>query len=78
MRLTFFHWGLHAWAIYIVVGLTLGYFSYRHNLPLTIRSVLYPFLGDRIYGYLGDIVDILAVVGTLFGVATSWVLVPFK
>ncbi len=71
MKTTFFHWGLHAWAIYIVVGLSLAYFAYRHNLPLTIRSTLYPLLGDRIHGRLGDLVDILAVFGTLFGVATS-------
>ncbi len=71
MRLTFFHWGLHAWAIYIVVGLALAYFAFRHNLPLTIRSALYPILGDRIHGPIGHMVDIFAVVGTMFGVATS-------
>jgi choline/glycine/proline betaine transport protein len=68
---TFFHWGLHAWAIYIVVGLSLGFFAFRHNLPLTIRSSMYPLIGDRIYGWPGDAVDLLAVFGTLFGVATS-------
>src|SRR6056297_2041222 len=47
MTTTFFHWGLHAWAIYIVVGLSLAYFAYRHDLPLTIRSALYPLLGER-------------------------------
>ncbi|SNR36181.1 choline/glycine/proline betaine transport protein [Haloechinothrix alba] len=71
MRFTFFHWGLHAWAIYIVVGVCLAYFSYRHNLPLAIRSALYPILGERIHGRLGDVVDIFAVFGTMFGVATS-------
>ncbi len=71
MELAFFHWGLHAWAIYIVVGLSLAYFAYRHDLPLTIRSTLYPLLGRRIYGPAGDAVEILAVFGTLFGVATS-------
>lgn len=71
MRFTFFHWGLHAWAIYIVVGLSLAYFSYRHDLPLSIRSALYPLLGKRIYGRIGDTVDTLAVFGTMFGVATS-------
>ena len=50
MRLTFFHWGLHPWAIYVIVGLSLAFFSYRRKLPLAIRSVLYPLLGDRIYG----------------------------
>ncbi|MEX1199148.1 MAG: choline BCCT transporter BetT [Methylophaga sp.] len=71
MSITFFHWGLHAWAIYAVVGLSLAYFSFRHNLPLTIRSALYPIIGDKIYGPIGHIVDIFAVLGTMFGVATS-------
>ncbi|MEH6709563.1 MAG: BCCT family transporter, partial [Alloalcanivorax venustensis] len=53
MVLTFFHWGIHAWAIYVVVGLSLAYFTYRHGLPLTIRSALYPLIGDRIYGPIG-------------------------
>jgi len=68
---TFFHWGLHAWAIYIIVGLSLGFFAFRHGLPLTVRSAMYPLIGDRIYGWAGDAVDLLAVFGTLFGVATS-------
>lgn len=71
MRITFFHWGLHAWAIYAVVALSLAYFSYRHKLPLLPRSALYPLIGNKIYGPLGHIVDTFAVVGTLFGVATS-------
>lgn len=71
MRLTFFHWGLHAWAIYAIVALILAYFSYRHGLPLTLRSALYPIIGDRIYSTPGHIVDIFAVIGTVFGVATS-------
>lgn len=71
LRLTFFHWGLHPWAIYVVVGLTLSYFAYRKDLPLTIRSALYPLIGDRIYGPLGHAADILAILGTIFGVATS-------
>ena len=71
MRLTFFHWGLHPWAIYVVVALALAYFSYRRKLPLTIRSALYPILGERIYGPIGHAADILAVFGTIFGVATS-------
>jgi choline/glycine/proline betaine transport protein len=71
MNITFFHWGLHAWAIYIVVGLSLAFFAYRHGLPLTIRSTLYPLLGDRIHGRIGDVVEIMAVFGTVFGVATS-------
>ncbi|KAL8188452.1 UNVERIFIED_CONTAM: hypothetical protein K2H54_000129 [Gekko kuhli] len=71
MRLTFFHWGLHPWAIYVIVGLSLAFFSYRRKLPLAIRSVLYPLLGDRIYGFWGHAADVLAVFGTVFGVATS-------
>jgi choline/glycine/proline betaine transport protein len=71
MRLTFFHWGLHPWAIYVVVGLTLAYFSYRKDLPLTIRSALYPLIGERIYGPIGHAADILAIFGTVVGVATS-------
>jgi choline/glycine/proline betaine transport protein len=71
MRITFFHWGLHPWAIYVIVGLVLSYFAYRKKLPLTIRSSLYPLIGDRIYGPIGHAADILAVFGTVFGVATS-------
>jgi choline/glycine/proline betaine transport protein len=71
INITFFHWGLHAWAIYIVIGLSLSYFAYRHGLPLTIRSTLYPILGRHIHGPIGHVVDILAVFGTVFGLATS-------
>lgn len=71
LRLTFFHWGLHPWAIYIVVSLSLAFFAYRHNLPLSLRAAFYPLIGRRIEGWPGDLVDVLAVVGTLFGVATS-------
>ena len=71
MQVTFFHWGLHAWAIYTVVGLSLAYFAYRHNLPLKIRSALYPIIGRKIYGPIGDAVDTFATIGTVFGVATT-------
>lgn len=71
MLMTFFHWGLHAWAIYAIVALVLAYFSFRHDLPLTLRSALYPLIGDEIYGWKGNLVDILAVISTVFGVATS-------
>ncbi len=71
MAVTFFHWGIHAWAIYAVVGLSLAYFGYRYNLPLTIRSGLYPLLKERINGPIGHAVDIFAIVGTMFGIATS-------
>ncbi len=71
LELTFFHWGLHAWAIYASVALMLAYFGYRHALPLTLRSALFPLIGDRIYGPIGNAVDIFAILGTVFGVATS-------
>ena len=71
MRITYFHWGLSAWAVYVVVGLCLAYFGFRKKLPLTLRSALYPIIGERIYGPIGHGVDLLAVFGTVFGVATS-------
>ena len=71
MKITFFHWGLHAWAIYAVVALTLAFFCYRHGLPLTLRSALYPLIGNRIHGPIGHAVDIFAIIGTVLGVATS-------
>ncbi|MDO4427656.1 MAG: BCCT family transporter [Moraxella sp.] len=71
MQLSFLHWGLHAWAVYAVVALSLAYFHYRRGLPLSIRSVLFPLIGKKIYGKWGHTVDILAVFGTMFGVVTS-------
>jgi choline/glycine/proline betaine transport protein len=71
MIITYFHWGLHAWGIYAIVALVLAYFSYRHDLPLTLRSALYPLIGERIYGPIGTAVDVFAIIGTTFGVATS-------
>lgn len=71
MVITLTHWGVHAWAIYAVVGLSLAFFAYRKGLPLTLRSGLFPILGKRIDGPIGDAVDIFAVCGTLFGIATS-------
>ncbi|MCY1392358.1 Glycine betaine/proline betaine transporter BetS [compost metagenome] len=71
MRLTLFHWGLHPWAIFTIVGLGLAYFAYRKWLPLSMRSILYPLIGERIYGPIGHVVDILAVVITAFGVSQS-------
>jgi choline/glycine/proline betaine transport protein len=68
---TFFHWGLHPWAIYALVGLGLAFFAYNRGLPLTFRSVFWPILGDRIHDWPGDLVDTLAVVATLFGLSTS-------
>ncbi|WP_370275485.1 BCCT family transporter [Salipiger bermudensis] len=68
---TIFHWGLHPWAIYAVVALALALFSYNKGLPLTIRSAFYPILGERVWGWPGHIIDVLAVFATLFGLATS-------
>lgn len=70
-KFTFLHYGLHAWAIYAIVGLALAFFTFNMHLPLTIRSVFYPLLGDRIYGITGHVIDVIAVVATLFGLATS-------
>ncbi len=71
MNLTFFHWLLHPWAVYIVFALSLAYFSFRRGLPLRPASAFYPLIGDRIHGWVGNLVDILAVFGTMFGLATS-------
>ncbi len=71
MRVTYFHWGFHGWAVYVLIGLCLAYFGFRKKLPLTLRSALYPIIGERIYGPIGHAVDLLAVFGTVFGVATS-------
>jgi BCCT family betaine/carnitine transporter len=68
---TLFHWGLHPWAIYAVVALALAFFAYNKGLPLTIRSTFYPLLGDRVWGATGNVIDILAVLATIFGLATS-------
>ena len=71
MGLTFFHWGFHPWACYTLVGLALAYFAYCKGFPLSIRSILYPVFGDKIYGPIGHIIDTVAVISTIFGVATS-------
>ncbi|MBB3231007.1 BCCT family transporter [Halomonas stenophila] len=71
MAATIFHWGLHPWGIYAVVALALALFSYNKGLPLTMRSIFYPILGERIWGWPGHVIDILAVFATLFGLATS-------
>ncbi|NYD57331.1 choline/glycine/proline betaine transport protein [Nocardioides marinisabuli] len=71
MDTTFLHWGLHAWAIYVVVGLAIAYAVHRKGRPISIRWALEPLLGKRILGFWGDVVDVVAIVGTLFGVATS-------
>jgi choline/glycine/proline betaine transport protein len=71
MDFSFLHWGFHPWAIYALVGLSLGFFAFNKGLPLSIRSVFYPLLGERIYGWPGNVIDIMATVATMFGVATS-------
>ncbi|WP_116474163.1 BCCT family transporter [Zobellella maritima] len=71
MRFTFLHWGLHAWGIYVSVGLAMAYFAYRQNLPLTIRSALTPLFGERLNGSLGHTIDIIAVVATVLGISTT-------
>ncbi len=71
MAATIFHWGLHPWGIYAVVALALALFSFNKGLPLTMRSIFYPILGERVWGWAGHLIDILAVFATLFGLATS-------
>lgn len=71
MGLTYFHWGIHPWAIYSIVGLGLAFFAYNRGLPLTIRSIFYPLIGNRIYGFWGNVIDTLSVLATLMGLATS-------
>lgn len=71
MALTFFHWGLHGWALYCLVGLGMGFFAFSKKLPLTISSVFYPLMGKKIYGPMGIAIDVFACVATLFGLATS-------
>ena len=71
MAMTYFHWGIHPWAIYALVGLGLAFFSFNRGLPLTFRSIFWPLLGERIYGWPGHLIDILSVMATLFGLSTS-------
>ncbi|MCU4674306.1 BCCT family transporter [Catenovulum sp. 2E275] len=71
MAATIYHWALHPWAIYAIMALGLALFSFNKGLPLTIRSVFYPVLGERVWGWPGHIIDLLAVLATLFGLATS-------
>ena len=71
MGFTFLHYGIHAWAIYTVVALALAFFTFNLKLPLTIRSIFYPLLGNKIYGRWGDLIDIISVIATVVGLATS-------
>lgn len=71
MGITFLHWGVHAWAVYAIVGLALAFFTFNRKLPLTIRSIFYPLFKEKIYGPIGDTIDIISVIATIFGLATS-------
>lgn len=71
MQLTFYHWGLHPWSLFVIVALALSYFSYRKSLPFTFRSILHPLVGDRIYGPIGHVADIITVAVTAFGIAQT-------
>lgn len=71
MNFTGLHWGLHGWAIYATVGLALAFFAYNRNLPMTFRSLFYPYFGEKIHGWLGHSIDILSALATIFGLATS-------
>ncbi|XP_046852044.1 glycine betaine transporter 1-like isoform X1 [Xenia sp. Carnegie-2017] len=71
INLTLYHWGIHGWVVYTLVGLTMGIMSHRKGLPMTIRSCFYPLLGDRIFGWIGDIIEIPAIVSTMFGLCAS-------
>jgi len=71
VTVTSFHWGFHGWGLYVLTGMCLAYFAYRNDLPLTPRVALYPILKDKIYGPWGHVVDLIAVFGTIFGIATS-------
>lgn len=68
---TFFHWGIHAWAVYAVIALALAYFGFRYKLPLALRSCFYPLLKDKINGRIGDAIDVMALIATLFGIITT-------
>ncbi|MGZ2371522.1 BCCT family transporter [Ancylomarina sp. YFZ004] len=71
MAISFLHWGFHGWALYAIVGVSLAFFTFNKKLPLTIRSIFHPLLGDKIYGPIGDVIDIISVIATIFGLATS-------
>ncbi len=71
MQIAFFHWGFHIWAIYGLVGLVMAYFAFRHGLPLSMRSAFYPLIGEKIHGPMGHAIDVFAILGTMFGIATT-------
>ena len=71
INLTLFHWGIHGWIVYVMVAIILGFLTFRKGMPMTMKSCFYPLIGDRIYGWLGDFIDIFSILTTLFGVCTS-------
>lgn len=71
MLFTFLHWGFHGWGPYVIIGLALAFFTYNRNRPLTVSSLFYPLIGERVNGWMGNAIDVLAVVATLFGLATT-------
>lgn len=71
INITLYHWGIHGWIVYCLVGLLLALMAYRENLPMTMKSCFYPLIGDRIFGWMGDAIDVISVLTTLFGVCTS-------
>ena len=71
MNLTYFHWGVHAWIVYALIGLLLGFVAHRNGLPMTMRSCFYPLLGNKVFGTAGDLIDTLSIICTMFGVCTS-------
>lgn len=71
INITLYHWGIHGWIVYSLVGLLLALLSYREGLPMTMKSCFYPLIGDRVFGWIGDVIDIISIITTLFGVCTS-------
>ena len=71
INLTFYHYGVHGWIVFCLVGLLLGLLSHREGLPMTIKSCFYPLIGNRIFGWMGDAIDIISIVTTLFGICTG-------
>jgi choline-glycine betaine transporter len=71
MNITLYHWGLHGWVVYTIMGLLLGLMAYREGLPMTLKSCFYPLIGDKVFGWPGDLIDTISVIATLFGVCTS-------
>lgn len=71
INVTMYHWGVHAWIVYSIIGVSLGFLSYCKGLPMTIKTTFFPLIGDKIWGWLGEFIDFVAAVCTLFGITTS-------